>query len=67
MLLAHRVVCAAHVEEHTSILQHRGCGVVGEVGFNGLGKPFWRRSLGAGGHALLYQPMRARRLVMCAV
>ena len=74
MLLAHRVVGAAHVEEHAAILQHRGCGVVGEVGFDGLGKPLGRRSLSAGvpsdrssslgwsagGHALLPTHARAQ-------
>ena len=38
MLLAHRVVGRAHVEQHTAILQHRGCRMVRQILFDALGR-----------------------------
>ena len=67
MLLAHGIVCSAHVEQDAAILEHSGCGMVGEVFFDALRQPAGGGRRFTGGHAAPYQPCRARRLVMCAV
>ncbi len=61
------VVRGAHVEEDAAIFKQRRGGVVGQIFFDLLRELRGRCSLGPGGHFLVYQPMRERRLVMWAV
>ena len=81
MRLANRVVSGAHVERSAAILKQRSRRMIGKIGFDDLGQPDGRRSCRpsaasgglllsgpfAGVHDCLYQPLRARRLVMWAV